>query len=161
MVEQAEGLFNLAPFAEGMFIGQHGSWNRKPFSGYRVVFVPFVDGKPAGSPVDVLTGFLSVEGEAQGRPVGVALDRRGALLVADDVGNVIWRVSAIHADGSPSVPWPGDRMARQNDPERDLVRCSAVGRDAASMKANDVPDDVQSEAEAAVFAGAWYGDSAK
>jgi glucose/arabinose dehydrogenase len=83
-----------ANFASGMFIGQHGSWNRQPHSGYKVVFVPFADGQPAGSPVDVLTGFLSAQGTAHGRPVGVALDRRGALLVADDVGNVIWRVSA-------------------------------------------------------------------
>ena len=83
-----------APFAQGMFIGQHGSWNRKPHSGYKVVFVPFQNGQPAGTPVDVLTGFLSDDGKAYGRPVGVALDKRGALLVADDVGNVIWRVSA-------------------------------------------------------------------
>jgi glucose/arabinose dehydrogenase len=81
-------------FKEGMFIGQHGSWNRKPFSGYKVIFVPFSGGKPAGAPVDVLTGFLSDKEEAQGRPVGVALDKQGALLVADDVGNVIWRVTA-------------------------------------------------------------------
>ena len=83
------------PFnGEGMFVGQHGSWNRKPYSGYRVIFVPFANGRPSGEPVDVLTGFLSAEGEAQGRPVGVAIDRTGALLVADDVGNVVWRVSA-------------------------------------------------------------------
>lgn len=82
-------------FAEGMFIGQHGSWNRRPHSGYKVIFVPFDGGKPASdAPLDVLTGFLSEEGTARGRPVGVALDRQGALLVADDVGNVIWRVSA-------------------------------------------------------------------
>ena len=81
-------------FASGMFIGQHGSWNRKPRSGYKVIFVPFADGKPAGAPVDVLTGFLNADGEALGRPVGVAIDRQGSLLVADDVGNVIWRVSA-------------------------------------------------------------------
>ncbi len=81
-------------FANGMFIGQHGSWNRRPHSGYKVVFVPFVDGRPSGDPVDVLTGFLSAEGNAFGRPVGVALDKTGALLVADDVGNAIWRVSA-------------------------------------------------------------------
>ena len=83
-----------AQFASGMFIGQHGSWNRKPHSGYKVIFVPFAGGKPSGEPVDVLTGFLSAEGKANGRPVGVALDAKGALLVADDVGNVIWRVSA-------------------------------------------------------------------
>ncbi len=82
-----------APFASGMFIGQHGSWNRRPHSGYKVIFVPFQGNQPAGQPVDVLTGFLSEQGEALGRPVGVAVDTRGALLVADDVGNVVWRVS--------------------------------------------------------------------
>jgi glucose/arabinose dehydrogenase len=77
-----------------MFIGQHGSWNRRPHSGYKVVYVPFAQGKPAGLPVDVMTGFLSPDGKAYGRPVGVVLDKGGALLVADDVGNVIWRLSA-------------------------------------------------------------------
>ena len=81
-------------FANGMFIGQHGSWNRRPHSGYKVIFVPFKDGRPDGLPVDVLTGFLSEQGDALGRPVGVVIDRQGALLVADDVGNVIWRVHA-------------------------------------------------------------------
>jgi glucose/arabinose dehydrogenase len=79
------------PFDDGMFIGLHGSWNRKPPAGYKVVFVPFASGKPSGPPIDVLTGFVSERGEARGRPVGVAIDRRGALLVADDVGNVVWR----------------------------------------------------------------------
>jgi glucose/arabinose dehydrogenase len=83
-----------AQFANGMFIGQHGSWNRRPPSGYDVVFVPFSGGRPSGHPVTVLTGFLGPDGEAYGRPVGVALDSRGALLVADDVGNVVWRVTA-------------------------------------------------------------------
>ncbi len=87
-----------APFADGMFIGQHGSWNRRPHSGYKVIFVPFNNGQPLQrQPLDLLTGFLSDHGEAYGRPVGVALDRTGALLVADDVGNVIWRVSALPA----------------------------------------------------------------
>ncbi|MEO6339327.1 MAG: sorbosone dehydrogenase family protein [Caulobacteraceae bacterium] len=81
-------------FASGAFVGQHGSWNRKPHSGYKVIFVPFVGGKPAGAAVDVLTGFLNGKEQAQGRPVGVALDSRGGLLVADDVGNRIWRVTA-------------------------------------------------------------------
>ena len=75
-----------------MFVGQHGSWNRKPFSGYRVIFVPFQDGKPSGQPVEVLTGFVDDKPNALGRPVGVALDKSGALLVADDVGNTVWRV---------------------------------------------------------------------
>ena len=82
------------PFTQGMFVGQHGSWNRRPHSGYKVIFVPFTKGKPSGPMMDVLTGFLSTEGNAYGRPVGVALDNHGALLVADDVGNVVWRVSA-------------------------------------------------------------------
>ncbi|KQR12944.1 MULTISPECIES: PQQ-dependent sugar dehydrogenase [Xanthomonas] len=80
-------------FRQGAFIGQHGSWNRDPPSGYKVLFVPFVDGKPSGTPITVLDGFLDAEGNAQGRPVGVAPDNSGALLVADDVGNVIWRVT--------------------------------------------------------------------
>lgn len=83
-----------ADFREGAFIGQHGSWNRKPRSGYKVIFVPFDRGKPSGLPSDVLTGFLSDDGKARGRPVGVAIDGRGALLVADDVGNTVWRVAA-------------------------------------------------------------------
>jgi glucose/arabinose dehydrogenase len=83
------------PFSAGMFVGQHGSWNRKPLSGYKVIFVPFRDGRPSGAPVDVLTGFVSDRGEAYGRPVGVALDQRGGLLVADDVGNTVWRVSML------------------------------------------------------------------
>ena len=85
----------LPGFGNGMFIGQHGSWNRRPHSGYKVVFVAFNGDRPASAPpVDVLTGFLDADGHARGRPVGVALDRQGGLLVADDVGNVVWRVSA-------------------------------------------------------------------
>jgi hypothetical protein len=76
-----------------MFVGQHGSWNRTPASGYKVIFVPFAGAHPSGQPIDVLTGFLAENGDAMGRPVGLAIDRRGALLVADDVGNMIWRVS--------------------------------------------------------------------
>ncbi|MGC4080132.1 MAG: sorbosone dehydrogenase family protein [Rubrivivax sp.] len=83
----------LGGATDGMFVGEHGSWNRRPPSGYKVVFVPFVGGRPKGQPVDVLTGFLDAEGQARGRPVGVAVDRHGALLVADDVGNTVWRVT--------------------------------------------------------------------
>ncbi len=79
---------------DGMYVGQHGSWNRKPRSGYKVIFIPFMAGKPAGLPVDILTGFVDDQGHALGRPVGVALDKTGALLVADDVGNTVWRVTA-------------------------------------------------------------------
>jgi glucose/arabinose dehydrogenase len=81
-----------APFAAGAFIGQHGSWNRRPPSGYRVIFVPFAAGRPAGPATDVLSGFLDEAGRARGRPVGVALDGRGGLLVADDLGDTVWRV---------------------------------------------------------------------
>ena len=82
-----------ARYVGGAFVGQHGSWNRNPRSGYKVLFVPFADGRPAGMAEDVLTGFLDANGDAFGRPVGVAVDRRGALLVADDVGNAVWRVT--------------------------------------------------------------------
>jgi glucose/arabinose dehydrogenase len=79
-------------YGRGAFIGQHGSWNRKPRSGYKVIFVPFADGRPSGQPVDVLTGFVDQD-DALGRPVGVVIDGAGALLVADDVGNTVWRVA--------------------------------------------------------------------
>ena len=89
----ANGTSLPAQFQHGMFVGQHGSWNRKPFSGYKVIFVPFDQGKPSGLPLDVLTGFVDRNGKARGRPVGVAIDKHGDLLVADDVGNTVWRVT--------------------------------------------------------------------
>lgn len=82
-------------FQGGAFVGQHGSWNREPMNGYKVIFVPFADGRPQGAPEDILTGFVNEEGDARGRPVGVVIDRAGALLVADDVGNRIWRVTPV------------------------------------------------------------------
>ncbi len=88
-----DGASFASTYRGGAFIGQHGSWNREPKAGYKVVFVPFSGGRPAGPPQDFLTGFLNDEGEALGRPVGVITDRTGALLVADDVGDVIWRVA--------------------------------------------------------------------
>ncbi len=88
-----DGTLLPARYRGGAFVGQHGSWNRRPLSGYKVIFVPFENGKPAGQPEDILTGFLSEDGRAHGRPVGVAVDGSGALLVADDVGNVVWRVT--------------------------------------------------------------------
>jgi glucose/arabinose dehydrogenase len=91
-------------FRDGMFVGQHGSWNRKPRSGYKVIFVPFRNGAPAGEPLDVLTGFVRENGDAMGRPVGVAIDRRGGLLVADDVGNTVWRVTGAPGARAASVP---------------------------------------------------------
>jgi glucose/arabinose dehydrogenase len=114
-----------APFNRGMFVGQHGSWNRKPLSGYKVLFVPFADGKPSGKAVDVLTGFVNDQGHAYGRPVGVATDKQGALLVADDVGNTIWRVtdgaSAAAPSSSANVRPLGDEPAatEQNPPRED------------------------------------------
>lgn len=90
----AKGSKLPVPFVNGAFIGQHGSWNRKPHSGYKVIFVPFEGGQPKEQPVDVLTGFLDSDEKAMGRPVGVVIDQQGDLLVADDVGNKVWRVSA-------------------------------------------------------------------
>jgi glucose/arabinose dehydrogenase len=88
-----EGNLLGAHYKNGAFIGQHGSWNRRPKNGYKVIFVPFSGGKPSGAPEDFLTGFLDKGENAMGRPVGVIADKQGALLVADDVGNVIWRVT--------------------------------------------------------------------
>lgn len=85
-----------AAYRGGAFVGEHGSWNRQVLNGYKVVFVPFTDGKPSGPTQDVVTGFLNSDNKARGRPVGVAIDKSGALLIADDVGNTVWRVSAVH-----------------------------------------------------------------
>ena len=93
-----------AQFADGVFVGEHGSWNRSDPSGYKVVFVTFQNGRPAGEPVDFVTGF-QVDGKTFGRPVGVSVDPRGALIVADDLSNTIWRVAPTH---SPQVS--GDRQ---------------------------------------------------
>ncbi len=107
----ADGADLGARFTDGAFIGQHGSWNRAPQSGYRVIFVPFRGGRPAGRPVDVLTGFVGPDGEARGRPAGVIVDTAGALLVADDVGNTIWRVTkAPAAQARPIQPPPSTRV---------------------------------------------------
>jgi glucose/arabinose dehydrogenase len=85
---------NLMPqFKNGAIVGQHGSWNRKPHSGYKVIYVPFAGGKPNGPPQDLMTGFLGKNERAHGRPVGVAVDKAGAILVADDVGNIVWRIT--------------------------------------------------------------------
>jgi glucose/arabinose dehydrogenase len=77
----------------GAFVSEHGSWNRQILNGYKVVFIPFSNGKPSGKPQDVVTGFLNANNQARGRPVGLAIDKSGALLIADDVGNTVWRVS--------------------------------------------------------------------
>ncbi|MGA8884705.1 MAG: sorbosone dehydrogenase family protein [Acinetobacter sp.] len=99
----------MPQYRGGALIGQHGSWNRKPHSGYKVIFVPFKNGQPSGKPQDVLTGFLSGKGEAFGRPVGVAVDFSGAILVADDVGDIIWRVSPV---GAGTYESPMNKSAR-------------------------------------------------
>ena len=92
----------MPQYRNGALIGQHGSWNRKPHSGYKVIFIPFQNGQPMGPPQDILTGFLSDQGNAYGRPVGVAVDSSGAILVADDVGDVIWRVSPLSTPAAVS-----------------------------------------------------------
>jgi glucose/arabinose dehydrogenase len=97
----AQGELLPEAYRTGAFIGEHGSWNRIPFNGYKVVFVPFAGGRPSGQPLDVLTAFLSPYGEALGRPAGVAVDRQGALLVADDVGNMVWRVTGAARTATP------------------------------------------------------------
>jgi len=89
-----EGTLFGDQYRSGAFVGQHGSWNRKPRAGYKVIFVPFANGMPSGDAIDVLTGFVDKDDKARGRPVGVAIGGDGSLLVADDVGNTIWRVSS-------------------------------------------------------------------
>ena len=113
-----------------MFIGQHGSWNRGEFSGYKVIFVPFKAGRPAGEPIDVLTGFLKEDGsgKAHGRPVGVAMDGAGALLVADDTGNTVWRVTCRPAPVAGQVIAFGVTLAVSRSSGNDDVKIRSVGR---------------------------------
>ncbi len=112
-----EGKLLPEHYRGGAFIGEHGSWNRKARAGYKVVFVPFEGGRPSGMPEDVLTGFVNANGEALGRPVGVAVDRAGAVLVADDVGNVVWRVT----------PATGPCLARTDRETRSSGGCRCRG----------------------------------
>jgi glucose/arabinose dehydrogenase len=91
-------------FADGAFVGEHGSWNRSQPSGYRVIFVPFRNGRPSGPPIDVVTGFMGADGKTYGRPVGVTVDPRGALIVADDLSNTIWRVTPATRPQPPTAP---------------------------------------------------------
>ncbi len=99
-----------AAYQGGAFVGEHGSWDRSLFNGYRVVFVPFKDGKPDGTTQDVVTGFLNANGEARGRPVGLAVDRAGGLLIADDLGDTVWRVTSAGSKGTPSGTTPNDQV---------------------------------------------------
>jgi glucose/arabinose dehydrogenase len=93
-----------ARFADGVFVGEHGSWNRTPPSGYRVIFVPFTNGRPSGRPIDFVTNFMGKDGKTRGRPVGVTVDPRGALIVADDLSNTIWRVTPVKAPTPAPAP---------------------------------------------------------
>lgn len=123
-----------APFTTGAFVGQHGSWNRRPPSGYRVIFVPYIDGQPRGQPVDVLSGFLDAEGQARGRSVGITRYHRSGLLVADDVGNNIWRITSIpkralarnppHQEGRTVTAFAASAMFRS----RSGVGSESIGR---------------------------------
>ena len=106
-------------YMNGAFIGQHGSWNRKPLAGYKVIFVPFSKGKPSGPAEDVLTDFVSAQGDAYGRPVGVAIDRTGALLVADDVGNTVWRVQSSAPRPPRKAPQPPSQPAPPPPPQQE------------------------------------------
>jgi glucose/arabinose dehydrogenase len=102
-------------YRSGVFVSEHGSWDRDPLNGYKVVYVPFRDGRPAGMPQDVVTGFLTPDGRAHGRPVGIAFDRTGAMLIADDVGNVVWRIST-------KLPDQEGNEAEQRSPEHGSLR---------------------------------------
>ena len=92
-----------AKYRNGAFVGEHGSWDRTPLNGYKVVFVPFSEGRPSGPAQDVVTGFLDADNHARGRPVGLAVDRSGGLLIADDVGNTVWRMSSLHPGSVSSI----------------------------------------------------------
>jgi glucose/arabinose dehydrogenase len=106
-----------ARFAEGAFVGEHGSWNRTVPVGYKVIFVPFRDGKPTGDPIDFVSGFLGSDGKARGRPVGVTVDPRGALIVADDLSNTIWRITP--NPGKPGAgSAPGAEQSLASNPSR-------------------------------------------
>lgn len=137
-------------YGNGAFVGNRGSWNRKAFNGYKVIYIPFTDGKPSGMAQDVVTGFLNGD-QAHGRPVGLAIDGTGALLIADDAGNTVWRVAA--ADGSVTPePIPTDRVTEEAaPPQADTASPPAGNDDAASPPATDnAPEPAQPEIAPAV-----------
>jgi glucose/arabinose dehydrogenase len=103
-------------YRSGAFVSEHGSWDRSPLNGYKVVFVPFTDGRPSGKAVDVVTGFLDAQQHARGRPVGVALDKAGDLFVADDLGNTVWRVSGPPQQASAPQPAVSTQPAVGQEP---------------------------------------------
>src|SRR5690606_11941424 len=139
-----------AAYGNGAFVGNRGSWNRKAFNGYKVIYIPFTDGKPSGMAQDVVTGFLNGD-QAHGRPVGLAIDGTGALLIADDAGNTVWRVAA--ADGSVTPePIPTDRVTEEAaPPQADTASPPAGNDDAAAPPATDnAPEPAQPQIAPAV-----------
>lgn len=145
------------PYASGAFIGQHGSWNRDTFNGYKVVYVPFEDGRPAGMAQDVVTGFLDGD-QARGRPVGVAIDGTGALLVADDAGNTVWRVAAADGTVTPE-PVGTDRAAALTQRSASATRPAAASAEASPPAALADPEPPQTDVAPAVLPSP--GDSAE
>jgi hypothetical protein len=130
-------------YRAGAFIGEHGSWNRDAFNGYKVVYVPFENGAPAGMAQDVVTGFIDGD-QTRGRPVGVGIDGTGALLIADDAGNTVWRVAA--ADGSVTpAPVGTDRVAAA-EPGAGPAEAAAVGDSAAVGGAAAAPPPAEASA---------------
>lgn len=135
-----------APYANGAFVGEHGSWNRHAFNGYRLTFIPFENGKPAGKTQDVVTGFINGD-QARGRPVGLGIDGTGALLIADDAGNTVWRVTA--ADGAVTPqPVGTDQMAgagtmTQGPANEDTTSSSTPSDD--GQQAAPLPQPAQTE----------------
>jgi glucose/arabinose dehydrogenase len=163
-----------ARFNNGMVVTQHGSWNRVPRSGYRVVFVPFNDGKPAGAPVVLLTGFLNDDDDAQGRPIGVAVDKRGALLIADDAGNTIWRVTGTqptHVTANLFAPPASSLLATFADPIHaaeaagaKVARSGNTAVDRRCVDVNTVPNPKSGEFSVGGFSmydATWHQGRAK
>ena len=150
----SQGAALLPPaYSNGMFIGQHGSWNRRPLSGYSVVFVPFRDGEPSDMPSPVLTGFVNSDGGAYGRPVGVAIDRRGALLVADDVGNTIWRVAAAGRSGRTGADRPREptSSAAPTEPAGRLLLAAVAVALADAVAADTAIEEIRPQDRPAAF----------
>lgn len=144
------GMGMPGPYANGAFVGNRGSWNRDHFNGYKVLFVPFENGKPSGPPKDILTGFLNGEEEARGRPVGLGFDGTGALLVADDAGNTVWRVTA---DGATPPPEPvGTDQMPEGSPASTALQGAAP--EAGAAGAADAPTPAADPAAPSPDAGA-------
>jgi hypothetical protein len=151
-------------FSNGMIVTQHGSWNRVPRSGYRVVFVPFANGKPAGQPTVLLTGFLDRDENAQGRPVGVAVDPRGGILVADDAGNTVWRVSGTHPHAvAAALPTLAERYpAAIRSAEAAVTGPAASNRRCVDANATENPESGDFAAGGfALYSATWHQGQGK